>query len=507
MTSDQTTSIFVCSYCEQNISFRSEHEGRRIQCPKCTKVVWLFCNQDKLIGAKLKSHWFYQRPRLLGLLGNRTIGPIPDTEFLELVQRGEIDREFSVQSPEVTKGREVKVDQINLSIVRDMCNQRVAEQLRLQNLKDRENQRDARNRDTLLQGVRSAISDGLLSVNERTKIFAFAEKAGIEASEVEDILKRESSTLLGRAIEDAISDGFFDDQENENLSKLAIGLGMTLGFTKDQEFRLCLARAAWDLLQQFQTDSLPQTIEYDGAEIFEVVSLKRPAGIPLGNDHYLKSVGVGTVKRVDKNLLLDSRLTAKKYALSSIISVEWFSDGLFLKRSSGKSLFIRPVRLGLEWHRFSMTMEVLSTREPVVGILPDESFVPATDILAAERNDDSLDSDDRLVSMDSESDNWTPPHRIPRFTFRVVGEAYENRALDLNRLAIGEDVYLKREPDNPHDENAVAVINRERRSLGYLRREVSVWFAPILDRGRQFQCQVKHRSSSGGIIIAVYERG
>ena len=506
MTSDQTASIFVCSYCEQNIKFRAEHEGRRIQCPKCNKTVWLFGNQDTLIGAKLKSHWFYQRPRLLGLLGNRKFGPIVDTEFLELVQRGEIDREFSAQSPEFTKGQEVKVDQINLSFLRDMCNQRVAEEQRLRNLKDRENQRDARNREKLLEGIRSAISDGILSVNERTKIFAFAEKAGIDAEEVEDILERESSTLLGRAIDEAIADGFFDDQENESLSKLAIGLGMTLGLTKDQEFQLSLARGAWDLLQQLQTDNLPETIEYEGAEIFEIVSLKRPAGIPLGEGHYLRSIGVGTVKRVDKNLLFDSRLTAKKYALSSIISAEWFSDGLFLKRSSGKSLFIRPVRLCLEWHRFSMAMEVLSTREPVVGILPDDSFVPATDLLEVERNDQGLGSDDGLVTADSESDDWTPSHRIPRFTFRVVGEAYENRAMELDRLTIGDDVFLKREPRNPYDENAVAVINGERRSLGYLRREVSVWFAPILDRGRQFHCQVKARLASGGIIIAVYER-
>lgn len=76
---------------------------------------------------------------------------------------------------------------------------------------------------------------------------------------------------------------------------------------------------------------------------------------------------------------------------------------------------------------------------------------------------------------------------------------------DLNRLSIGEEVYLVREPLNPHDSNAVAVWNQNRRELGYLKREVGVWFAPILDKGRKFQCFVKQRTASGGIVIAVYD--
>jgi hypothetical protein len=306
-------------------------------------------------------------------------------------------------------------------------------------------------------------------------------------------------------VEDALSDGFFDDQENESISKIAIGLGLTLEFTKDQQFRLSLARIAWNLLQQLQTGSLPQTLEFSGAEVFEIVSLKRPAGIPLGNDHYLKSVGAGVVKRIEKNLLLDGRLTAKKYTLSSIVGVQWYSDGLFLKRSSGKSLFIRPVKLGLEWHQFAMSMEVIATGEPVIGVLPDESFVPATEYVVAEVIDDTQNSNDLAANADTQNDDWTPANRIPRFTFRVVGESFENRQLDLNRLLIGEAVYLIREPHNPYDSNAVAVVNRERRVLGYLKREVSLWFAPILDKGRKFQCEVKQRTSSGGIVIAVFD--
>lgn len=331
MSIDQTTKIFVCSYCEQQIKFRSEQEGRRIQCPKCKRSVWVFDNRSAPIGSKLTSSWFYERPKLLGLLGSRMMGPISDVEFIELVTMGEIDRNLSVQSPELTQNKEVQAGKLNLSMIREMCSQRAAEEQRLRNVLARENERDAKNRDTLLQGIRKAIGDGNLSLNERTQLNAFAAKVGIAESEVDAILKRESSLLLKQCVDEAVADGFFDDQENENISRIAIGLGLTLEFTKEQEFRLALARTAWNLLQQLRAGSLPQTIEYDGAEVFEIVSLKRPAGIALGDDHYLKSVGVGTIKRNDKNLLLDGRLAAKKYAISSIVNVQWFFDGLFLK--------------------------------------------------------------------------------------------------------------------------------------------------------------------------------
>jgi hypothetical protein len=231
--------------------------------------------------------------------------------------------------------------------------------------------------------------------------------------------------------------------------------------------------------------------------------LKRPAGIALGNDHYLKSVAVGDLKRADKHLILEGRLSAKKYALSSVIDVKWYSDGVFVKRSSGKSLFLRPSKFNLAWYEFAMTLEAITTGEPVLGILPDESFIPSAESPFSEE----IGSDGDLVDILTESDladNWSPSNRIPRFTFRVVGEDFDDRLIDLDKLSIGEQVYLKREPSNPHDQNAVAVLNSQRRMLGYLKREVALWFAPILDRGRKYQCEVKQRTASGGIVISVF---
>ncbi|MFN9961460.1 MAG: hypothetical protein ACK55I_50950, partial [bacterium] len=241
--------------------------------------------------------------------------------------------------------------------IREMCSQRVAEEQRLKKLQIRENQKNVRNRETLLQGIRKAISDGNLSLNERSKLQAFAAQTGIPNSELEELLKRESTALLNQVVDEAISDGFYDAKENERLSAIAIGLGLTLQFTKDQQFRIELARLAWNILQQMQGGKLPENFECQEVEVFEIVALKRPAGIALGNDHYLKSVAVGDLKRADKHLILEGRLSAKKYALSSVIDVKWYSDGVFVKRSSGKSLFLRPSKFNLAWYDFAMTLE------------------------------------------------------------------------------------------------------------------------------------------------------
>jgi len=294
------------------------------------------------------------------------VGPIPDIEFLGLVDRGEIDRESVVQSPELTNNQAIAAGRVNISAIREMVNQRTAEEQRLRNVQSRENQRDSKNREILLHGIKKAISDGHLTLNERAQLNSFASKAGIPLSEVEEVLKQESKLLLDQIVEEVISDGFFDDQENERICKIAVGLGLPLEFSKDQQFRLKLAQVAWDLLQQLGSGRLPETLEINSVEVFEIVTLKRPSGIPLGDDHYLKSVGAGQFRRIEKSLLFESRLTVKKFALTSIVDAQWYSDGLFLKRSSGKSLFIRPEKFGLEWNQFAMTMKVLTTDAPVV---------------------------------------------------------------------------------------------------------------------------------------------
>ena len=52
------------------------------------------------------------------------------------------------------------------------------------------------------------------------------------------------------------------------------------------------------------------------------------------------------------------------------------------------------------------------------------------------------------------------------------------------RLSPGEPVRLTREPDNPHDPNAIRVENMAGEKAGHLPREVAAWLAPLLDAGK-----------------------
>ena len=76
---------------------------------------------------------------------------------------------------------------------------------------------------------------------------------------------------------------------------------------------------------------------------------------------------------------------------------------------------------------------------------------------------------------------------------KLRGVTFGNRQEILQRLSCyrSSDIKLtlQREPDNPHDLNAILVIatvrNKGMAVVGYLSREISCWLAPLLDSGRE----------------------
>lgn len=58
-----------------------------------------------------------------------------------------------------------------------------------------------------------------------------------------------------------------------------------------------------------------------------------------------------------------------------------------------------------------------------------------------------------------------------------------SESADLAALAAGDDLELRREPDNPHDEYAVAVYTRAQRKLGFIPRHQNRTIARIMDQG------------------------
>lgn len=97
-----------------------------------------------------------------------------------------------------------------------------------------------------------------------------------------------------------------------------------------------------------------------------------------------------------------------------------------------------------------------------------------------------------------------PERRSKRYTpddprmlveeFWIRGEAQKNadgtsRQQIINRCRVGEPISLLREPENPHDRNAVAVVTRSGQ-IGYIAREDAADVARRLEWGEQPECAI-----------------
>jgi hypothetical protein len=100
------------------------------------------------------------------------------------------------------------------------------------------------------------------------------------------------------------------------------------------------------------------------------------------------------------------------------------------------------------------------------------------------------------------------------FSLPACGECYDNedgssRQEELARCTPGEMVYLIREPDNPHDQMAVAIHSERGVRLGYLSRDRARWIGSKIDRGYDVRAIVERvkgahlRDAALGLVIRV----
>jgi single-stranded-DNA-specific exonuclease len=75
------------------------------------------------------------------------------------------------------------------------------------------------------------------------------------------------------------------------------------------------------------------------------------------------------------------------------------------------------------------------------------------------------------------------------YTCNLGGESY--RQDTIRRCHEGERVILKREPDNPHDKNAIAVLREDGDQIAYLSRDNAEWVAPLMDEGQELEAKIK----------------
>lgn len=463
--------------------------------------MYLFPNRTGSIDSVLYTEWSYRRRRLL--LPPEQIGPISDERFIELIRKEEIQTNTEVASPQITKSQWVEAARIPLQALHDRVEQRKAEKLRAERKEKRQRDVAAHNRQLLNRAISAAVADGRVSLNERKQLLDFARAAKIPDSEVDSLLTTESDRFLQSLIEDAIEDGILDEAEKQRISEFATGLGLSLSFTAEQSRRLKACELAAQLANgtfvpnsNSHSDVSLSTNETlltsVNAEWLEVVQLKKPAGIPLRDNHFLKPVASGECLLTDRRALLVGQFASKKISLTSIESVRRYQDGAFCNRSTGKSVFIRPDRNDVKWDRFSMLLEYAVTKQPVLGLSPRDTFIP------------DLAIEEVSLTPLPDSEDWQSQFE-PRYTFRVVGDHIGSRARCIEQLRIGDQIIVMREPSNPYDSNAVAVFDSAKRQLGYFKREVAAWFGPMLDRGLSFRYQAFRRPSSGGLIVAVFD--
>ncbi len=63
----------------------------------------------------------------------------------------------------------------------------------------------------------------------------------------------------------------------------------------------------------------------------------------------------------------------------------------------------------------------------------------------------------------------------------IAGIRYENRASSVLRCSLRERVWLRREPDNKYDANAIEVVTQQGSQLGHLSRHLAARLAPYMD--------------------------
>jgi len=171
---------------------------------------------------------------------------------------------------------------------------------------------------------------------------------------------------------------------------------------------------------------------------------------------------------------------SRKARLSSIGVVSRHSDGVFINRLSGKSLFLKYASDDLENQRFALMLDWIVSGV-IQAVFIEEPFVP-------ENIEAASDIDVVLSASD---------YREPRFTFRVVGDHIDDRSYWISRLSIADQIVLTREPGNPYDENAVMVHDAQMHTLGYLKRDVAEWFGPRMDSGIAVESEVHRIRDSG----------
>ncbi len=98
-------------------------------------------------------------------------------------------------------------------------------------------------------------------------------------------------------------------------------------------------------------------------------------------------------------------------------------------------------------------------------------------------------------------------HEIHLFDSRVAGTSYIQDQSVFETIKEGDTILLQREPENRFDENAILVLDSQRRKLGYIPEKDNIVFTRLMDAGKYLTAKVKYFDAGDAfkmLTISIY---
>lgn len=92
---------------------------------------------------------------------------------------------------------------------------------------------------------------------------------------------------------------------------------------------------------------------------------------------------------------------------------------------------------------------------------------------------------------------------MKEFHTKVVGVTFDGRQECIRKMKIGERIRLERDPNNPHDANAVKVLNEKGEHIGFISKDLARKLAAKMDRGVKYRAAVSDITGSSDSVLGV----
>ncbi len=187
------------------------------------------------------------------------------------------------------------------------------------------------------------------------------------------------------------------------------------------------------------------------------------------------------------------------------------ASDLFGARVRGERALPPPTRSEAA---FDALLATFGGPEPPGSSAPGTSGTRGSDPAASDRRSAGSGTDhppepnaflDRLYACSDEyleQDRFASIGDAAEFFTKVVGVTFEGRQDVIGGLVPGSPLELRREPDNPHDPNAVAVFFGALR-IGFLRKEIARRLAPKFDAGERYRAEIGSLTGGGTRSLGV----